>query len=820
MRPKYRLRVGFATLLTLFATAAFALLSAGGPASADTPATPQGKPDPQTTNVPYLAWAGEQIRMEKCLPTRIDESATSTFDFSLIRAEFLVEDWSGDPGFKPQIEDPTVKLFFAVSNRQVYFCAAGDAISLDPGMARIELDITDNAGVLGLPGLGPANPVLKHQFLAGWMTLNDPSLKEMAASDFPNSAQANAAGFLGDPSGNGHFTAGGNPGILDVNVTGSMPMNGNWSGLIGKSSVTLPNDWPLLAGKLATDSNPQDANPANRWDIHDDELATEGHVPSSGCPVTDPSLKVDAVDNCYGSSNDTGPFSTVFGASSQNTVGPFDQVRPNDTLLSDGKLDSADAPMPAARIDVGITPNSGGSTDTTGVGYLSQQSKDISYSRDFTVNGTAHNLYAPFYNAWLPATGAGDVSSGIDGPSSGNNFAGFLNYPYDPYHFWDIADTLSSSAGGATSCLERSRNPQTDSPTANPSDYYQNPSGASTVAVYTDEHGEAQVQWNPGSGFYFNSLINSGAAITNANGGCDLQNLYRVVGGLGSANLTATARYPYKPVDFSPTTSNAVSKDAMSLWSKTLAYYPKGVGSANGNARIVVAHAQNIDGSPFAGEKVCFFADSNSEGMQIFQGTVGGISYAGTSKAGSDPLCVYTDRNGNAAVEVFDSNANTVNVIAEFVNEGILRDIGVNFASSAGGGTPPPTPGAPGTAPTKSGTNSGTTPPSSTVLNAVAPVLVTTNTPAVHNSAQIKLARLVRPAHGRHYVMVRINSRSKTVRIRLRMTKVSKHLVRGSNGRRHLRSTRTTHTVTVSVATNRTVKITVPNAVVTVRVLL
>jgi hypothetical protein len=68
--------------------------------------------------------------------------------------------------------------------------------------------------------------------------------------------------------------------------------------------------------------------------------------------------------------------------------------------------------------------------------------------------------------------------------------------------------------------------------------------------------------------------------------------------------------------------------------------------------------------------------------------------------------------------------------------------------------------------------------------------------------------------------MVRINSRSKTVRIRLRMTKVSKHLVRGSNGRRHLRSTRTTHTVTVSVATNRTVKITVPNAVVTVRVLL
>ena len=56
-------------------------------------------------------------------------------------------------------------------------------------------------------------------------------------------------------------------------------------------------------------------------------------------------------------------------------------------------------------------------------------------------------------------------------------------------------------------------------------------------------------------------------------------------------------------------TSAPVTKSVTSLWSKTLAYFPKGPGAANAVARIVVAHAQNIDGSPFAGEVVCFAAD-------------------------------------------------------------------------------------------------------------------------------------------------------------------------------------------------------------------
>ena len=74
----------------------------------------------------------------------------------------------------------------------------------------------------------------------------------------------------------------------------------------------------------------------------------------------------DAVDNCklpvvselVLQDGSAGPFSTVFGTPTQrNTWGPYDPMFPHLTLLSDGKLDAGDAPMPAARIDVTIREN-------------------------------------------------------------------------------------------------------------------------------------------------------------------------------------------------------------------------------------------------------------------------------------------------------------------------------------------------------------------------------------------------------------------------------------------------------------------------------
>ena len=715
--------------LALSATGAFVALSASGASGRSSLPTTSNKWDPQTTNVPYLAWAGEQVRLEKCFVVPV--GAATVPDLSGVNATFQIEDWSGDPNFKPTVEDGsngtgsgTVGVFWSRALGEL--CARGDLISLYPGMARVELDIIDANDVLQFFGWDPGVPVIKHQFLAGWMTLNTPTLSELSASSFASTAQSEAAAEMGDPSGNGQFDAGIKPGYLDVSVTGSIPMNGAWQQLLGQSSVTLPGDWALLASKLAT-NDVVGGDPVSQWDIMNDPVNVLSHVPQSPTPcspvpsqfasVPAGAAGTDTVDDCTGGGAD-GPFSTQFGVlSSGSTIGPFDPVDAADTLLPNGVLDWADAPMPAARVDVLIAQNSGGATDTSGVGDLAPADKDKTYSRDFLGSKTdtlPYDEYAPFYDQYIPATTRPvDASSGIDGGVA-NNFNGFLVDGL--YHNWDFAATLGSNESGvASDCLRSTYDPMIGGA---PSDYYQLPSGAYSVAVYTDNHGEAQVQYVPGEGFYFDSLVAQAAAagtpITNADGGCDLQYLYKVPGGLGAASITATARYPYKPVDFPDMTSAPVMKSVASLWSKTITAYPKGTGTENANARIVTTHAQGIDGTPFAGETVCFAGDQNSEGIGVFQGTVGGYSYAGVQPASypyapSGSTCVTSDANGNAAVEVLNSNATKVDVVATFENEGILRDITVDFSSGGAGTTTTITPTTTTTKPAATTTTTTTT---------------------------------------------------------------------------------------------------------------
>jgi hypothetical protein len=838
MRRSTKLKLGSGLFAVVVAVAAFAILpsvgAAAGPSQSSLPTTSTPW-DPQTTNVPYLAWAGEQIRLEKCIFADSDpqmSALAADTDTSGLSLDVLVEDWSGDPNNKPQVEPSTVKLFVASTSEGFALCGMADVVSLYPGMARIEGDVVVN-GSDGWLGYGPAETVIKHQFLAGWMTLNDPTLTELSASSFPSTAQAEAAQELGDPSGDGEFAAGGSPGssgtpgsdtgYLDVKVTGSMPMEGAWATLLGTSSVTLPDDWATLANALATDDNPSDtqAEAADKWDISNDPNGDFGQVPQTpACGAPGPETVgapaapagTDSVDDCTGG-GPNGPFSTQFGELSSSTaIGPFDPVRAADTLLPNGVLDSSDAPMPAARVDVTIAPNSGSASDTSGVGYLAPADKTKTYSRDFLgFDGLNDNEYAPFYNQYIPATAAdaadGGVSSGVDGGYA-NNFNGFL--VDGVYHNWDFAAQLASNTAAPTMCLREAadNDPQSDSPTANPGDYYDTPSGDTSVSVYTDNHGEAQVQYVPGEGFYFNSLINNGSAVLNADGGCDLQSLYDVPDGLGTATITATARYPFKPVDFPDMTSAPITKSVMSLWSKTLAYFPKGTGTANGNSRIVVAHAQGIDGTPFAGEIVCFSSDA--EAMTWFNGTVDGINLSGTSPA-SDPkgpslgrVCVTTDGNGNAAVEVLESNPVAINVIADFTAEGILRSISVDYSTpGSSGGTPPPNAGGGSVSST-----GGTTPPSTAVLQQVAPGLVATTPPAVAGvKTRITLVRLLSPVHGRHYVLIRVASGSRTVTVQLRLV-VRNHLAGRSQTVRETR--------TITVRSNRLVKVAVSNSVIRV----
>jgi hypothetical protein len=725
-----------AGLLAVVVTVVSAL--AAGPAVAAAPAPW----DPQTTNVPYLAWRGEQVRLVKCDPVLAQPT---------VKVEFFVEEWSG-PGLVPRVEQVTVDRTGA--------CARADVVSLDPGLARVKLVATDAAGL----------PVLKHQFLAVWMSLADPAIDEVGATD-PTGDR-----FLGDPPGDGVFDAGDSNGRVQVKVKGTFSLGG--------TTYTLPDQWGTLAGILAQDADANPFNNAAKWDIHDDTLKTEKHPTYSLCTTERATVSIDAVDNCNGGGwADQGPFSRVFGDLIA-AFGPFDPLRPEWTLLSDGKVDAGDAPMPAARVDVSIAPNSGAPTDISGVGSLLKADKTAVYSRDGAGTLTAHNLYAPFYDAYIPATTRSGLSSGVDGPAAGNNFTGFLvNGGYD---FWDIASALRTAVPAPTTCLRRS-----DQAPA----YRLTPSGAQSVVVYTDEHGEAQVQYNPGgrggSGFYFDNLP---GVIHNDNGGCDLED----VDVLGTSSISATVRYPYQPVSDPDKATASITKTVKNLFTKFLSYYPKGPGTANSTSRIVVAHAQDIDGAPFAGEKVCFFVDDEADGAFGFTGTTGPpgarFSVGGTDggSLGTADVCRITDAHGNAAIEVINSDPQSINVTALFVAEALLRDIDIAFA------TP--------------GSTAGPTPPGDPAHDPSPPLV--TNPPAeltkfVGTKAKAKAARVsvsyIKVRGGKRFVVVRVTSSKNRAKVRV--------VLIGKHGRKLGKMTRL-------VRTNRLVSIRVNSKVKKARVAL
>src|ERR1700735_611895 len=112
MRQISRLRAGSFSLLALCVTTALLAWPASGSASPGGGAVQSW--DPQPTNAPDLGWAGEEIRLEKCIPLA-DGVTADRVDLGGIQANFLVEDWSGtssDPNDNPQIEPSTVQLFF------------------------------------------------------------------------------------------------------------------------------------------------------------------------------------------------------------------------------------------------------------------------------------------------------------------------------------------------------------------------------------------------------------------------------------------------------------------------------------------------------------------------------------------------------------------------------------------------------------------------------------------------------------------------------------------------------------------------------------
>jgi hypothetical protein len=818
--------------------------------------------DPNTTNVPYLAWRGENIRLVKCWGAidfnnaLVAQGATTRSDLvtnenlsglfgQLVQTNVQLEDWSGaDTGVntpKEVINGARTFLTLDLRDDHPVVCWQDTWASNKAGLGQFKLTVSfglDNFLGTGV-GFGGRVLVMQHQWLAGWMGLNAPTLEEVSSRDHATGSKTQNPEQLGDASGDGVFFAGNrwyqdnngkwvydpnreatHPGQLRAVVTGNLPLLQNYSELKLGTSITLPNQWADLAKALATDANPFDANPSLRWDIHDEitnmfgETINPNAAPPGLTGVAGRSFPLtDNVDNAVAGNlgwiNNDGDASffrsavlgstQALGNSFHPTAGPFDPNYAEQTLLPDGKLDAGDAPMPAARIDFAITPNTPGATD--GIGSFVDVSKAKVYSRDDSgSNATAHNLFAPFYSQYIPATARNDFgyASGVDGAFIANNFNGFLN-AHPLYRNWTNID-LVTAPGGATHCYASV--PLGD----DPGWFRTGPKGAQTVAVYTDEHGEARTGFLPGgargNGFYFDS-----PALTsnNGNNGCNVNG--RI---LGTAHITAIARYPYQKVtDPDKTAKTSVDKTVLNLFDKHLSYYQKCLGSDVECKiyKIIVAHAQDINGEPYANETVCFTGSANGAAIQgqfpdaqgdftvtRNNGSTFTVGYSGeVYPANQDGFrCTNTDKNGNAVFELLQSEVLKVDVIAKFLQEGVSRDILVSTGSvSTFEDNPPLTPAivlGNGGSTVGTGSNGTSEPTQAQIDNTVKvalaggfgvrPVAAVTATPTqtitpaktitvTKAAVKVKMLtlRLVRPAHGKPYFLVKVQSPHKTAKI-------------------------------------------------------
>ncbi|MFI5004055.1 MAG: MAP7 domain-containing protein [Solirubrobacterales bacterium] len=684
-------------------SAAGAAVLALGSLTAGAVAAPNQGPEadgPQGANIPYVAWVGEHVRLVACDPL-IDTS-----DEAGQSVNYQLEDWSGRPeAAQLPAPDPGSSAFFAPSPESSQAsidagCVKIDYKGLNPGLARIRAVVTnEETGAI----------VYSHQFLVIWLTTNKPTMAEVGTeSNVPSgdntfqsqlspTGHSNLANFLGDPSGNGEFVPSPfepstapnqDKGLVQIKVTGSFPveLGSSLHNILPEASYTLPESWATLAKTLATSSEekePQGSDPS-LWDIHG--TPSEGTTPNAPEPGNNP-LSADYLRLAFSN----------YTSGKTATVGPFDPEAANATLLSDERLNADDAPMPALRVDVSIAGNEGGSS-LGGVGQISGASKALIYSHNFDGNAEAGgNLYNPYYGSYIPSTDRGvPEASGIDGPSPGGDFPAFLNKHPEPYTFWTSVSSKENRSPSSTGCLRR-----TD---ADPSNY-QTPGGPLTETFYTDERGEAYVTYTPGDGFYLNHLPvlskageeEAGKIIKNADGGCDLKNLFKEV--IGESSISATAVYPYQSVDYSQQTSETpVVKKVRSMWEKEFFEFPKGPGPNEQNVRILVAKAQDIDGRPIVHETVCFHAQQEagvyafSQMLEDPEGLLGmgsEVDLSGSwvrdpADAGSSRLCETTNSLGLAAVELVNSTSSSVDLTVRYENEGIIRDHLVDFSTNIG----------------------------------------------------------------------------------------------------------------------------------------
>jgi hypothetical protein len=226
----------------------------------------------------------------------------------------------------------------------------------------------------------------------------------------------------------------------------------------------------------------------------------------------------------------------------------------------------------------------------------------------------------------LPATAAPPTASGIDGPSGGNDFAGFINS--NPYHFWD--PIVLSSRGGVNACLGALGEP------------LPLPTGPDRIVLYTDEHGEAIFGYNPNAGFVLS---------VNSNNQC------AAVAGPAtfSSQIAVQAEYPYQqPFNAPRPAADVITKTVNTSALKSLSCVPKTT-----NAMFCVETVRNLQGQLVQGAPVAFSRTplGNIEPDAALHGgfdTRGQIVVENPSSV-AEPVIIRTNALGQAGVLVTES---------------------------------------------------------------------------------------------------------------------------------------------------------------------
>jgi hypothetical protein len=579
------------------------------------------------------------------------------------------------------------------------------------------------------------------------------------------------------------------------------------------------------------------------------------------------------------------------------TIGPYSPTRPDETLLSDSLLNINDAPMPATivfplNVDTADPRDAIGSF---GVGADSVDKHDV-YNRandgqDECVDDESpsvgdgpeneHCVTAPFSGAYIPPSPTmesesadnvpdrggfldddQDTASGIHG-SFANNFYGYFPVCYPQgrvweesgrnncdgpangvqndglYHYWDTVDVLQETFPQNTNCVRFDPTPLGSGGEI----FWQTPGGPQEIALYTDEHGEAQFNFQPGEGIPA-ALIPPNQSPTAI---CDLD---AIEGEIGTANIQVNARYPFQPVTHAGVTSNTVVK-RIQFEFKSLRCQPKPADQTTPRAGenvpgIDVCFARvavPLEGFP---ETVCFNDDPDGRILGIYTGRKlhdsEVLDFSGTrivaDPRGGGRLCIETNEDGLAAIEVDHGTGETL-IVAVFENERNLTRCAVANAGAPdradiparcrttgalgvqGAALPPivaqlipPLPAPPaGTGPTFTGQQSTGGNPTGNQLNL--PTLgnggkqpTVNGTKAVaKNRATLVFVRIVKPLKqgAVRMLLIRVKSPNKVARIHLKLI--------GPRGK-------VLGTVIRTVKTNRTVRVPnlrVPKAVTNVR---